>query len=105
RDSVTTVMAASAAARTWPHFQGAYNRFSDGMTYNAYTSRTNGNYAAIFRCDGAYPSLTGAQLKGLFAPIYGGQGCKGCGSHVFDNGNCEVTINFCFNCLDSGNPN
>ncbi|KAF9170372.1 hypothetical protein BGX21_011060 [Mortierella sp. AD011] len=83
----------------------AFNRFTDGTVYNGYTSRVNGNCAAIYRCSGDYPSLTGAQLKQLFAPIYGGQGCKGCGSHAFNGGSCEVTLNFCSNCVDSGNPN
>ncbi|KAF9923713.1 hypothetical protein BGZ65_008707 [Modicella reniformis] len=85
--------------------QGAINRFSDGTTYNDYVTRTNGNCVAIYLCIGVYPALTGAQLKGHFAPIHGAQGCKGCGSHAFNNGNCEVTVNFCANCLDSGNSN
>ncbi|KAF9976782.1 hypothetical protein BGZ73_007786 [Actinomortierella ambigua] len=84
---------------------GAFNRYSDNTIYNSYTSRTNGQCTAIFRCDGTYPSLTGAQIKELFKPIYGGQGCKGCGSHAFNGGSCEVTLNFCSNCVDSGNPN
>ena len=85
--------------------RGAWARFTDGTTYNGYTSRTNGNCVAIFRCGDKYPSMTGAQIKSLFEPIYGGQGCKGCGSHAFNGGSCEVTLNFCSNCLDSGNPN
>ncbi|KAG0332464.1 hypothetical protein BG000_009986 [Podila horticola] len=84
---------------------GAFNRYSDNTVYNSYTSRTNGHCTAIYRCDGGYPSLTGRQIKDLFAPIYGGQGCKGCGSHAFNGGKCEVTLNFCDNCVDSGNPN
>ncbi|KAG0304815.1 hypothetical protein BGZ97_001331 [Linnemannia gamsii] len=84
---------------------GAFNRFTDGTVYNDFTSRTNGDCTAIYRCSGTYPALTGSQLKALFAPIYNGQGCKGCGSHAFNGGSCEVTLNFCSNCLDSGNPN
>ncbi|KAF9343561.1 hypothetical protein BGX26_005562 [Mortierella sp. AD094] len=77
----------------------AFNRFNDGTVYNGYTSRVNGNCAAIYRCSGDYPSLTGARLKELFAPIYAG------GSHTFNGGSCEVTLGFCPNCLDRGNPN
>jgi hypothetical protein len=88
-----------------PTCQGAFARFTDSTVYNGYTSRTNGDCTAIYRCDGDYPSLTGAQLKGLFAPIHGAQGCKGCGSHAFNGGSCEVTVNYCSNCLDSGIPN
>ena len=83
----------------------AFARFTDDSTYNAYTSRTNGNCVAIYRCDGGYLSLTGAQLKTQFEPIFGGQGCKGCGSHAFNDGSCETTLNFCSNCFDSGIPN
>ncbi|KAG0053540.1 hypothetical protein BGZ83_000893 [Gryganskiella cystojenkinii] len=83
----------------------AFNRFTDSTVYNDFTSRTNGQCTAIYRCSGTYPSLTGSQLKGFFAPIYQGQGCKGCGSHAFNGGSCEVTVNFCSNCVDSGNPN
>ncbi|KAF9371183.1 hypothetical protein CPB97_002184 [Podila verticillata] len=83
----------------------AFNRFTDGTVYNSYTSRTNGQCVAIYRCDGNYPALTGSQLKGLFASIYGGQGCEGCGSHAFNGGQCEVILNFCSDCNDSGNPN
>ncbi|KAG0039868.1 hypothetical protein BGZ82_006420 [Podila clonocystis] len=79
---------------------GAFNRYSDNTVYNKYTSRTNGHCTAIFRCDGGYPSLTGSQIKDLFRPIYGGQGCKGCGSHAFNGGKCEVTLNYCDNCVD-----
>ncbi|KAG0214383.1 hypothetical protein BGX31_001110 [Mortierella sp. GBA43] len=84
--------------------RGAIARYTDGTTYNAYTSRTNGNCVAIYRCTGDYPSLKGSEIKDLFKPIYEGQGCKGCGSHAFNGGKCEVTVNFCHNCLDSGNP-
>ncbi|KAG0367006.1 hypothetical protein BGZ54_004571 [Gamsiella multidivaricata] len=84
---------------------GAFNRFTDTTVYNAFTSRVNGKCTAIYRCDGDYPNLTGAQIKSLFQPIYGGQGCKGCGSHAFNGGACEVTLNYCANCLDSGIPN
>ncbi|KAF8928089.1 hypothetical protein CPC16_007903 [Podila verticillata] len=83
----------------------AFNRYTDGTVYNDFTLRTNGQCTAIYRCNGAYPALTGSQLKGLFASIYGGQGCKGCGSHAFNGGQCEVTLDFCSNCVDSGNPN
>ncbi|OAQ22849.1 hypothetical protein K457DRAFT_25645 [Linnemannia elongata AG-77] len=85
--------------------KGAFNRFNDDTVYNSFTSRTNHDCAAIYRCDGDFPSLTGRQLKDLFAPIYAGQGCTSCGSHAFNGGSCEVTLNFCSNCLDSGNPN
>ncbi|KAF9307326.1 hypothetical protein BGZ74_007137 [Mortierella antarctica] len=78
----------------------AYNRYSDNTVYNRYTSRTNGQCTAIYRCDGGYPSLTGRQIKDLFKPIYEGQGCKGCGSHAFNGGKCEVTLNFCSDCKD-----
>ncbi|KAF9947779.1 hypothetical protein BGZ65_008551 [Modicella reniformis] len=88
-----------------PNCRGAYARFSDNTVYNGYTSRTNGNCVAIYRCDGSYPGLSGAQIKNLFAPIYGGQGCKGCGSHAFNGGSYEGTLNYCSNCVDSGNPN
>ncbi|KAF8928119.1 meiotically up-regulated gene family-domain-containing protein [Dissophora ornata] len=84
---------------------GAFQRFTDNTVYNGYTSRANGHCTAIYRCDGSYPSLTGRQIKSLFAPIYSGQGCKGCGSHAFNGGQCEVTLNYCSNCVDSGNPN
>ncbi|KAF9359778.1 hypothetical protein BGX26_011437 [Mortierella sp. AD094] len=83
----------------------AFNYFTDRTVYNGYTFCVNGNCAAIYRCDGDYPALTGTQLRGLFAPIYGGQGCKGCSSHASNSGSCEVTPNFRSNCLDSGNPN
>ncbi|KAG0305114.1 hypothetical protein BGZ98_004573 [Dissophora globulifera] len=88
-----------------PTCSGAFNRFTDSTIYDGYTSRTNGDCTAIYECTGDYPRLSGAQLKSLFQPIYGGQGCKGCGSHAFNGGSCEVTLNFCSNCLDSGNPN
>ncbi|KAG0325720.1 hypothetical protein BGZ99_000240 [Dissophora globulifera] len=84
---------------------GAFNRFTESTVYDGYTSRVNGNCAAIYRCNGDYPRLSGATIRSLFQPIYDGQGCKGCGSHAFNDGNCEVTLNFCSNCLDSGNPN
>ncbi|KAF9290874.1 hypothetical protein BGZ68_005788 [Mortierella alpina] len=83
----------------------AYSRFTDGTTYTSLTSRTSGNCAAIFRCVGPYPPMTGAALKLQFEEIYGSQGCKGCGSHAFNSGNCEVTLNYCSDCKDSGNPN
>ncbi|GJJ75460.1 hypothetical protein EMPS_07818 [Entomortierella parvispora] len=88
-----------------PACRSAYARFTDGTVYNAYVSRTFGHCTAIYRCNSGYPALTGAQLKGFFAPIFAGQGCQGCGSHAFDGGNCEVTVNYCSNCVDSGNPN
>ncbi|KAG0204196.1 hypothetical protein BGX28_003771 [Mortierella sp. GBA30] len=88
-----------------PMCTGAFERYSDNTIYNSYTSRTNGQCTAIYHCDGDYPSLSGAQIKNLFRPIYGGQGCKGCGSHAFNGGKCEVTLNFCSDCKDSGNPN
>ncbi|KAG0299406.1 hypothetical protein BGZ98_010082 [Dissophora globulifera] len=84
---------------------GAFNRFTDSTIYSDYTSRVNGKCTAIYRCTGKYPQLSGAAIKNLFKPIYGGQGCQGCGSHAFSNGNCEVTLNYCADCLDSGNPN
>ncbi|KAF9348653.1 hypothetical protein BGX26_012946, partial [Mortierella sp. AD094] len=80
----------------------AFSRFTDGTVYNGYTSRVNEYCAAIYRCDGDYPSLTGAQVKAFFSLIYGGQGCKECGSHAFNGGSCEVTLNFFSNCIDSG---
>ncbi|KAG0217887.1 meiotically up-regulated gene family-domain-containing protein [Mortierella sp. GBAus27b] len=83
----------------------AINRFTDGTTYNGYTSRVFGDCTAIYHCDGAYPNQTGAQLKSQFDVIYRGIGCKGCGSHAFNSGKCEVTVNFCSNCQDGGNPN
>ncbi|KAF9413780.1 hypothetical protein BGZ94_000624 [Podila epigama] len=87
-----------------PICRGAWSRFSDWTHYNGYTSRVNGHCVAIYRCEGAYPSLTGREIKSLFEPIYGGQGCKGCGSHAFNGGKCEVTLNFCSDCSDSGTP-
>ncbi|CAO3571909.1 unnamed protein product [Mortierella alpina] len=88
-----------------PTCTSAYQRFTDQTVYDAYTSRTYGNCAAIYRCNGVFPKLTGSQLKGLFSQIYTSQGCKGCGSHAFNSGNCEVTLNYCSDCKDSGNPN
>ncbi|KAF9931929.1 hypothetical protein BGZ67_005076 [Mortierella alpina] len=88
-----------------PYCTAAYNRFTDGTTYTHLTSRTHGNCAAIFRCQGVYPAMTGSQLKSLFSQIYSSQGCKGCGSHAFNGGNCEVTLNYCSDCKDSGTPN
>ncbi|KAF9347950.1 hypothetical protein BGX34_002789 [Mortierella sp. NVP85] len=87
-----------------PTCRTAISRFTDGTVYNGYTSRVNGNCAAIFRCNGDYPALRGSEIKKLFEPIYGGQGCKGCGSHAFNGGSCEVTVNFCSKCVDSGIP-
>ncbi|KAG0212163.1 meiotically up-regulated gene family-domain-containing protein [Mortierella sp. GBAus27b] len=84
--------------------QAAFARFTDGTTYNSYTSRVSGSCTAIYRCTGTFPALTGAQLKQQFNVIYT-KGCQGCGSHAFNGGSCEVTVNFCSNCLDSGNPN
>ncbi|KAF9371239.1 hypothetical protein CPB97_002132 [Podila verticillata] len=87
-----------------PLCTSAFTRFTDTTIYNGYTSRTNGHCTAIYRCDGAYPWLNGHQIKELFKPIYGGQGCKGCGSHAFNGGKCEVTLNYCADCKDSGIP-
>ncbi|KAF9558372.1 hypothetical protein EC968_007123 [Mortierella alpina] len=84
-----------------PDCTAAYNRYLDGTTYSQYTSRTYANCAAIFRCQGVFPPKTGSELKELFYQIYAGQGCKGCGSHAFNNGNCEVTLNYCSDCKDS----
>ncbi|KAF9274868.1 hypothetical protein BGZ88_002735 [Linnemannia elongata] len=83
----------------------AFNRFNDDTVYNSFTLRTSGKCAAIYECIGDYPALTGRQIRDLFPPIYGGQGCTGCGSHAFNGGSCRVTLNFCSNCVDSGNPN
>ncbi|KAK5805627.1 meiotically up-regulated gene family-domain-containing protein [Linnemannia elongata] len=83
----------------------AFNRFNDDTVYNSFTSLTNRDCAAIYQCIGDYPALTGRQIKDLFAPINAGQGCKGCGSHAFNGGSCRVTLNYCYSCLDSGNPN
>ncbi|KAF9308309.1 hypothetical protein BGZ91_007862 [Linnemannia elongata] len=85
--------------------EGAFNRFNDDTVYNSFTLRSNVQCAAIYECIGDYPAMTGRQLKDLFAPINAGQGCKGCGSHAFNGGSCRVTLNYCYSCLDSGNPN
>ncbi|KAF9967794.1 hypothetical protein BGZ70_008184 [Mortierella alpina] len=88
-----------------PTCVSAYSRFTDGTIYTASTSRTYGNCAAIYRCNGLYPSgMTGSKLKNLFSQIYSAQGCKGCGSHAFNGGDCEVTLNYCSDCKDSGTP-
>ncbi|KAG0050658.1 hypothetical protein BGZ89_003774 [Linnemannia elongata] len=83
----------------------AINRFNDDTVYNSFTSLTNRDCAAIYQCIGDYPTLTGRQLKDLFASIYAGQGCTGCGSHALNGGRCEVTLHYCSNCVDSGNFN
>ncbi|KAG0212164.1 meiotically up-regulated gene family-domain-containing protein [Mortierella sp. GBAus27b] len=88
-----------------PTCRKAYARYTDSTVYSSYTSRVFGDCTAIYRCSGTYPSLTGAQLKAQFNLIYDSVGCKGCGSHAFNSGSCEVTVNYCSNCLDSGNPN
>ncbi|CAJ0939962.1 unnamed protein product, partial [Mesorhabditis belari] len=82
----------------------AFQRYTDEHTYQAYTSRTFDHCTAIFRCTGDYPAMTGKQLKDLFEQIYTGQGCEGCGSHGFYSGKCEVTLNYCSHCVDSGDP-
>ncbi|KAI9283544.1 meiotically up-regulated gene family-domain-containing protein [Umbelopsis sp. AD052] len=87
-----------------PTCTNASNRFIDGNTYGQYTSKVFGDCTAIFSCTSTYPSLRGSDIKNLFSNIYGNQGCKGCGSHAFNGGSCEVTYNYCANCRDSG-PN
>ncbi|KAF9944651.1 hypothetical protein BGZ72_002139 [Mortierella alpina] len=84
-----------------PMCTSAYNRYVDTTSYGGYTSRTYGNCVAIFRCQGVYPVTKGSELKSLFSLIYSSQGCKGCGSHAFNGGNCEVTVNYCSDCKDS----
>ncbi|EFJ22291.1 hypothetical protein SELMODRAFT_413786 [Selaginella moellendorffii] len=83
----------------------AISRYTDGTIYNGFTSRVSGHCTAIFRCDGNYPSVSGAVLKQQFLHVYDNQPCRLCGSHAFDGGNCEATLNYCANCRDSGNPN
>ncbi|KAG0311417.1 hypothetical protein BGZ99_010177 [Dissophora globulifera] len=69
--------------------------YDDSTNYKQYTSRTSGSCTAIYRCTGVYPNADGATLKTLFNSIYDLQGCKNCGSHAFDDGTCEVTLNYC----------
>ncbi|KAF9900533.1 hypothetical protein EC991_007208 [Linnemannia zychae] len=75
-------------------------RYLNYGPYSSYTSFTNNHCTAIYRCTGAYPTLTGTEIVDLFSHIYGIQGCKGCGSHAFNGGTCEVTYNYCENCID-----
>ncbi|KAF9271358.1 hypothetical protein BGZ68_003777 [Mortierella alpina] len=75
-------------------------RYSNYVIYDKYTSLTNNHCTAIYRCKGAYPALRGNELRDLFSHIHGPQGCKACGSHAFNGGTCEVTYNYCTNCVD-----
>ncbi|KAJ7517674.1 hypothetical protein O6H91_21G034600 [Diphasiastrum complanatum] len=79
----------------------AFGRYDDGTTYTGYTSLVSGSCTAIFRCDGNYPSMAGSQLKDQFNQIYA-SGCGRCGSHAFNGGACEATLNYCSSCTDSG---